>query len=34
VLEHPPRRETRFAAGDEAYVVGPYTELLALLGSV
>jgi Trk K+ transport system NAD-binding subunit len=33
-LEHPPRRETRFAAGDEAYVVGPYTELLALLGSV
>ncbi|MCE3553319.1 potassium channel protein [Pseudonocardia sp. RS11V-5] len=30
-LEHPPRRDTRFAAGDEAYVVGPYSELLALL---
>lgn len=30
-LEHPPRRDTRFAAGDDAYVVGPYSELLALL---
>lgn len=27
-LEHPPRRDTRFAAGDVAYVVGPYEELL------
>ncbi|MCF7551417.1 TrkA family potassium uptake protein [Pseudonocardia sp. WMMC193] len=26
-----PRRDTRFAEGDDAYVVGPYTELLALL---
>lgn len=31
VLEHPPRRDTRFADGDEAFLVGPYEELLALL---
>jgi Trk K+ transport system NAD-binding subunit len=30
-LEHPPRRETRFAADDVAYLVGPYEELLAVL---
>ena len=30
-LEHPPRRGTRFAAGDEAYLVGRYEELLAVL---
>ena len=30
-LEHPPRRGTRFAGGDEAYLVGPYEELLAVL---
>jgi Trk K+ transport system NAD-binding subunit len=30
-LEHPPRRDTRFEAGDEAYVVGTYDALLALL---
>lgn len=30
-LEHPPRRATRFAAGDRAYLVGPYEELLAVL---
>jgi Trk K+ transport system NAD-binding subunit len=30
-LEHPARRYTRFAAGDDAYVVGPYEELLDLL---
>ena len=30
-LEHPPRRGTRFAAGDDAYLVGPYEELLAVL---
>ncbi len=30
-LEHPPRRDTRFSAGDTAYVVGPYEELLSLL---
>ena len=30
-LEHPPRRNTRFAAGDVAYVVGPYQELLSVL---
>ena len=30
-LEHPPRSGTRFAAGDEAYLVGPYEELLAVL---
>ncbi len=30
-LEHPPRRGTRFAGGDVAYLVGPYEELLAVL---
>jgi len=31
-LEHPPRRDTRFGPGDEAYLVGPYEELLEVLG--
>jgi Trk K+ transport system NAD-binding subunit len=30
-LEHPPRRGTRFRAGDRAYLVGPYEELLQVL---
>ena len=30
-LEHPPRRTTRFAPGDEAYLIGPYEELLVVL---
>jgi Trk K+ transport system NAD-binding subunit len=30
-LEHPPRRGTRLGAGDEAYLIGPYEELLAVL---
>ena len=30
-LEHPPRRGTRFAAGDVAYLLGPYEELLQVL---
>jgi len=30
-LEHPPRRGTRFSAGDRAYLVGPYDELLQVL---
>jgi Trk K+ transport system NAD-binding subunit len=30
-LEHPPRRETRLAAGDDAYLAGPYEELLRVL---
>jgi len=30
-LEHPPRRGTRLRAGDEAYLIGPYEELLAVL---
>jgi Trk K+ transport system NAD-binding subunit len=30
-LEHPPRRATRFAPGDRAYLLGPYDELLAVL---
>jgi TrkA-C domain len=30
-LEHPPRSGTRFAAGDDAYLVGPYEELLEVL---
>ncbi|GAA1458884.1 NAD-binding protein [Williamsia maris] len=30
-VEYPPRRGTAFAAGDDAYVVGPYEELLAVL---
>ena len=28
---HPPRRDTRFAAGDTAYLVGPYEELISAL---
>ncbi len=31
VLEHPPRRGTRFEGGDEAYLLGPYDELLEVL---
>ena len=31
VMEHPLRRETRFEAGDLAYLVGPYEELLGVL---
>jgi len=31
VLEHPPRRDTRFAPADDAYLVGPYMELLEVL---
>ena len=30
-LEYPPRRDTRFAAGDRAYLIGPYEELLGVL---
>ena len=30
-LEHPPRRGTRFRGGDEAFLVGPYDELLGVL---
>lgn len=30
-LEHPPRRDTRFEAGDEAYLVGPYEDILLVL---
>jgi Trk K+ transport system NAD-binding subunit len=30
-VEHPPRSGTRFAAGDEAFLVGPYEELLEVL---
>jgi Trk K+ transport system NAD-binding subunit len=30
-VEHPPRRDTRFGAHDEAYLVGPYSELLEVL---
>jgi Trk K+ transport system NAD-binding subunit len=30
-LEHPPRRDTRLAAEDEAFLAGPYEELLAVL---
>jgi Trk K+ transport system NAD-binding subunit len=30
-LEHPPRRDTRFARDDDAYLVGPYVELLEVL---
>ena len=30
-LEYPPRRGTRFRAGDRAYLIGPYEELLAVL---
>jgi Trk K+ transport system NAD-binding subunit len=31
VLEHPPRRTTRFGQADEAYIIGPYDELLTVL---
>jgi len=31
VLEHPPRRTTRFRRADEAYLIGPYDELLTVL---
>jgi voltage-gated potassium channel Kch len=31
ILEHPPRRDTRLAAGDDAYLAGPYEELLGIL---
>jgi voltage-gated potassium channel Kch len=30
-LEHPPRRGTRFMGGDQAFVLGPYEEILSLL---
>ncbi len=30
-VEYPPRRGTRFAGGDQAYLIGPYEELLAVL---
>jgi Trk K+ transport system NAD-binding subunit len=30
-LEHPPRRETRLRAGDDAYLAGPNDELLRVL---
>ena len=30
-LEHPPRRETTFAPGDDAYLAGPYEELLRVV---
>jgi hypothetical protein len=30
-LEHSPRRDTRFEPEDEAYLIGPYEELLAVL---
>ncbi len=30
-LEFPPRRDTRFAGGDQAYLVGPYEDLLQVL---
>jgi len=31
ILEHPPRRSTRFQPDDEAYLIGPYEELLTVL---
>jgi Trk K+ transport system NAD-binding subunit len=31
ILEHPPRRSTRFQPDDEAYLIGPYDELLTVL---
>jgi len=31
VLEHPPRRSTRFRPADEAYLIGPYDELLTVV---
>jgi hypothetical protein len=30
-LEHPPRRGTRFAGGDEVHLLGPHEELLRVL---
>jgi Trk K+ transport system NAD-binding subunit len=30
-LEDPPRRATRFAPGDRAFLIGPYEELLTVL---
>jgi voltage-gated potassium channel Kch len=30
-LEHPPRRGSRLAGGDDAYLAGPYEELLSVL---
>jgi uncharacterized protein with PhoU and TrkA domain len=30
-LEHPPRRDTRLAPGDDAFLAGPSVELLELL---
>jgi Trk K+ transport system NAD-binding subunit len=30
-LEYPPRRDTRFEGGDQAYLVGPYEDLLQVL---
>ena len=30
-MEYPPRRDTRLAAGDQAYLLGPYEELLRVL---
>jgi Trk K+ transport system NAD-binding subunit len=30
-LEHPPRRDSRLAGGDDAYLAGPYEELLRVL---
>jgi Trk K+ transport system NAD-binding subunit len=30
-LEHPPRRGTRLAAGDDAYLAGPHEELMRIL---
>jgi Trk K+ transport system NAD-binding subunit len=30
-LEYPPRRDTRFAAGDQAYLIGPYDEIIGVL---
>ena len=31
ILEYPPRRSTRFRPDDEAYLIGPYSELLTVL---
>jgi hypothetical protein len=30
-LEYPPRRDTRFDPGDQAYLIGPYEDLLQVL---
>ncbi|WP_204006056.1 NAD-binding protein [Virgisporangium aurantiacum] len=32
-VEHAPRRDTRLHAGDRAYLIGPYEELLTVLGT-